>query len=178
MQLLKRLLLALLNATLVPLAALLLIFEEWGWEPLARLIIRLGRLPLWAWIERLIRRLPPYWALLLLSVPGLALIPVKLLALYWLAEGDVFLGVVVVVGAKVLGTAVVAWLFMLTQPSLMRLRWFARLYQRWKDFKDPLIARYRASAVWRAGARLKGSARAMGLRRLEAMRRWWRAQRR
>ena len=35
----KRFLLALFNATLAPLLALVLIFEEWGWAPLASLLL-------------------------------------------------------------------------------------------------------------------------------------------
>ena len=32
--------------------ALVILFEEWGWEPLQRLMARLARLPLLAWLER------------------------------------------------------------------------------------------------------------------------------
>ncbi|MDP2368087.1 hypothetical protein [Rhodoferax sp.] len=45
---LKRLLRSILLAPL----AVVLLFEEWGWAPLAALFARLARLPLWAWLER------------------------------------------------------------------------------------------------------------------------------
>ena len=32
--------------------AVVLLFEEWGWEPLARAFARLARLPLWGLVER------------------------------------------------------------------------------------------------------------------------------
>ena len=32
---------------------LVLLFEEWGWEPLARAFAALGKLPYWAALERL-----------------------------------------------------------------------------------------------------------------------------
>jgi hypothetical protein len=46
----------------------------------------------------------------------------------------------------------VARLFALTQPALMRLAWFARLYGWWKPWKDALIARVKSSPVWLAAA--------------------------
>jgi hypothetical protein len=83
-------------------------------------------------------------------VPALMLLPVKLLALYWISRGHAVLGVAVVLAAKVAGTAAVARLFALTQPALMRLAWFARLYGWWKPWKDALITRVKTSPVWLA----------------------------
>ena len=68
------------------LLAAILIFEEWGWEHLAALMAWLGRWPGIRQIERMIRRLPPYGALALFVLPALALLPFKLLALYWLSQ--------------------------------------------------------------------------------------------
>lgn len=146
----KRFLLRLFNATLAPLLALVLIFEEWGWEPLSRLIGRLARLPLWARMEAAITALPPYAALVVYLVPILLLLPIKLLALYWIQAGHALLGLAVVILAKVGGTAVAARLFTLTHPALMRLPWFARFYDRWKPWKDTLMAQIKASAPWRS----------------------------
>jgi len=140
--------------------ALLILFEEWGWVPLANALARLGRLPVFRWVERSIQALPPYAALLAFLAPSLALLPVKLFALWLIGEGQGFLGVTVIVVAKIVGTAVVARLFMLTQPALMQLPWFASLYVRWTAWKDALVARVRASAAWRAIALAKARARA------------------
>ena len=140
--------------------ALLILFEEWGWVPLANALARLGRLAVVRWIERKIQSLPPYPALLVFFAPSLALLPVKLFALWLIGEGQAFAGVAVIVVAKIAGTAVVARLFMLTQPALMQLPWFASLYLRWTTWKDALIARVRASAAWRAIALAKARARA------------------
>jgi hypothetical protein len=149
---LRRIFAALFNFTIGPVLALILIFEEWGWEPLARLMARLAKLPLWARMEAFIVRLPPYAALVVFFVPALMLLPVKLLALYWISRGHTFFGIAVVLVAKMLGTAAVARLFSLTQPALMQLAWFARLYGRWKLWKDALIARMKSSPVWLATA--------------------------
>jgi hypothetical protein len=152
MNALRRLLTTLFNFTVGPVLALVLIFEEWGWEPLQKLVARLARLPLWARIEARIVRLPPYAAMAVFFVPMLLLLPVKLLALYWISRGHAVLGILVVLSAKLLGTAAVARLFALTKPALMQLAWFAILYGRWKQWKDALIARVKHSPVWRASA--------------------------
>lgn len=149
---LKRLLKAIFNATLAPILALVLIFEEWGWEPLQRLMARLARLPVWSQMEGLIRRLPPYAALFAFFVPMLMLLPVKLLALYWISHGHPLLGLCLVLLAKLTGTAIVARLFALTHPALMQLPWFANLYGRWLPWKDGLIAQVKNSVTWRAAA--------------------------
>jgi hypothetical protein len=137
------------------LLALLILFEEWGWEPLHRLLARLGRLPVLRQLEAAIARLPPHAALVVFLVPALALLPVKLLALGLIAQGQRMLGLVVIVVAKLVGTAVVARLFALTQPALMQLPWFARAYTRWSTWKAALLAQVRATWAWRAARVLR-----------------------
>lgn len=144
--------------------ALLILFEEWGWEPLANALARLGRLPVFRWVEARVRSLPPYAALLVFFTPSLGLIPVKLFALWLIGQGQPLLGVAVIIFAKIAGTAVVARLFVLTKPALMQLAWFERLYVRWTAWKNALIARVRASPAWRAIARAKAGIRAMWAR--------------
>ena len=137
------------------LLALLILFEEWGWDPLQRALARLGRLPLLRQVEALVAGLPPRWALLVFVLPTLALLPVKLLALGLIARGQPLLGLLVILAAKLLGTAVVARLFSLTQPALLQLPWFASAFSRWTTWKDALLARVRASWAWRSGRVLR-----------------------
>ncbi|HSV47240.1 MAG TPA: hypothetical protein VLJ58_15735 [Ramlibacter sp.] len=137
------------------LLALLILFEEWGWEPLQRGLAWIGRRPGLRWIEGRIRVLPPYGALAILLLPSLLLIPVKLLALWLLGQGQVMLGTSVIVAAKIVGTALVARLFTLTQATLMQLPWFARLYARWHAWKQALLDHVRASWPWRAARAFK-----------------------
>ena len=146
--------------------ALIILFEEWGWVPLARALAWLGRLPVLAWIERRVRALPPYAALALFAVPTLTLLPVKLLALWLIGMGRTGLGLLVIVLAKIVGTAVVARLFILTQPALMQLAWFARWYARWTAWKTELLAQVHASRVWRG-------AHALNLVVRRRLRRFW-----
>ncbi|MES3003753.1 MAG: hypothetical protein V4787_23885 [Pseudomonadota bacterium] len=151
---------ALLRHTVVALLALVLIFEEWGWERLAALMARLGRLPLWAHMERWIGALPPWAAIAMFFIPAAALLPIKLLALFLIGRGHAFAGLVVLLAAKVAGTAILARLFTLTQPALMRLPWFARWYPRWKSWKDGVMDQVRRSPVWVAVRRWKKLAKA------------------
>jgi hypothetical protein len=67
------------------------------------------------------------------------------------------MGLSVLVAAKFIGTALLAWLFSLTQPALMRLAWFARWYPRWKAWKDRVMDDVRRSAMWQAAGRAKGA---------------------
>lgn len=148
---LLRLPLGLLKALFGWLLALLIVFEEWGWEPLQRALAWVGRLPGLRWLEERIRALPPYGALALFLLPTLMLLPVKLLALWLIGQGQVLSGTLVILTAKLVGTAVVARLFNLTQPALMQLVWFAQAYTRWIDWKEALLAQVRASWPWRLG---------------------------
>jgi hypothetical protein len=144
-----------LRAGFTGLLALLILFEEWGWEPLQRVLARLGRLPLLRQIEGLISRLPPPAALALFLLPTLFLLPIKLAALGLMARGQPLLGALVIVVAKLVGTAIVARLFTLTRPALMQLAWFARLYLRWASWKAALLLRVRASWAWRTARAVK-----------------------
>ncbi len=139
-----------LLAPLRLLLALVILFEEWGWQPLQELMARIGRLPLLRQIERWIAGLPPYAALVVFLLPGLALLPVKLGALWLVAQGQRALGLAVIVLAKIVGTAIVARLFTLTKPALMHLGWFASLYARWSAWKAALLSWVRESALWRS----------------------------
>jgi hypothetical protein len=146
------------------LLALVILFEEWGWGPLQRAMAWIGSLPVLRQIEAWIARLPPYGALAIFVLPSLTLLPVKLLALWFIGQGHAGLGLSVIVAAKLAGTAVLARLFSLTRPALMKLAWFARLHARWIAFKDALLARVRASAPWRAAHAAAAAARAAARR--------------
>ena len=145
--------------------AMLILFEEWGWEPLQCLLARIGRWPSLRWIEGCVRRLPPWAAVILFAAPAALLLPIKLLALWAIGRGHVVLGMLVIVIAKIVGTAVVARLFTLTQPALMQLRWFAWAYAHWMRLKHAVLARARASWAWRVARVVKRQARKYWRRR-------------
>ncbi len=135
--------------------ALIVMFYEWGWETLAHVFDWLARRPLWKAMEDAIRRLPPWAAMLVFLLPSVLLFPVKLLALWLIAHGQRMLGVTAILLAKIVGTAVVARLFALTQPALMRLGWFAAAYRWFVPWKDAWLGAIRASWPWRVGRVIK-----------------------
>jgi hypothetical protein len=128
--------------------ALIILFEEWGWEPLQRAMAWLGRLPVLRQLEAAIRRLPPYAALVLVLLPTLLAVPIKLLAVWLISIGRAGLGLVLILAVKVIGTAILARLFVLTQPALLQISWFARFYARWTRWKAGLLAWVHSSAAW------------------------------
>ena len=134
-------------------------FEEWGWRPLAELLGRLARWRPWAAVETVIVRLPPYAALVVFVLPSTLLLPLKFLAVFLVAKGQMVLAGLLFVVAKVVATALVARLFMLTQPALMQIGWFAWGYETMMPWKEALIERVRASWAWRVGRVWKERAR-------------------
>lgn len=120
----------LIRAVFVFLATLVILFEEWLWEPLKRLMLAFARLPLVRQLSARIAGLPPRLAMPVFLVPILVLFPFKVGGLWLIANGHPGLGVLVFLGAKVTGTALFAWLFELTRPALLQIGWFARIHDR------------------------------------------------
>lgn len=147
-------------------AALVVLFEEWLWEPVRRAMVRFAQWPLVRLLSAAIASLPARWAALVFLVPVLALIPFKIGGLWLIAHGQLGLGLGVFIGAKLLGTALFAWLFALTKPALLTLDWFATLYRWVLDVRDTVHRWIRRQRSYRAVR--------FALRQL---RRWWRARR-
>lgn len=139
-----------LRGVLLALAAVVLFIEEWGWRPLTAWAARLAQWPPLARLEARILALPPRWALALFIVPAVALFPIKLLALWLIHLGRTTLGVLVIVAAKLIGTALVGRLFILTEPQLMHYAWFARGLGWWRATKARIRAAVQAAPAWRA----------------------------
>lgn len=135
--------------------ALILLFEEWGWRPLAAALARLARFPLVARIEARVATLPPYGALAAFAAPSILILPLKLIALYLIAGGHAISAAALFIGAKVAGTAIVARLFMLTKPKLMQIGWFASAHDWLMPWKDRMFAKIRESWAWRYGRIVK-----------------------
>jgi hypothetical protein len=106
-----------------------------------------------------VQDLPPYGALCVFALPAAFLFPLKLVALWLIAKGHTLVAGALFVGAKLAGTALVTRIFLLTQPALMRIGWFARLYDVFVPWHDAMLARIRASWMWRFGRILKERAR-------------------
>jgi hypothetical protein len=133
----------------VYLAALVLLLEEWCWDVGMRLATKLARWPWLAALEARVRTLPPFAALCAFVLPGLLLLPVKLLALLAIAHGHPLSGIAVIAVAKIGGAAVVARLYALTLPTLLQVARFARCHAWFMIVKARCIARLRASPAVR-----------------------------
>ncbi|MEQ1686825.1 MAG: hypothetical protein ABL916_24495 [Burkholderiaceae bacterium] len=139
-----------LRGLLLALAAVVLFLEEWGWRPLTAWAARLAKWPPIARLEARIVGVQSRWALVLFLVPAVLLFPLKLLALWLIHDGRTVLGLSVIVAAKVLGTALVGRLFILTEPQLMQIVWFARAMGWWRTTKARVKAAIAESTWWRS----------------------------
>jgi hypothetical protein len=144
-----------LSFALQVIAALILLFEEWGWRPLVEALAYLSRFKIWARVELAIAGLPPYGALAALALPTSLLFPLKLLAVYLIAQGKVVAASMLFIGAKIASTAFIARIFLLTKPALMQIRWFAAVYDVVMPWKEALFEKIRASWAWRYGRMVK-----------------------
>jgi hypothetical protein len=111
--------------------------------------------PISRWIERhfefrglraWIRSLPPYCSLALFSVPLIILEPIKPVAAYLAATGQVVSGAVTFIVGELLKLVLVERLFHLTRDKLMRIPAFAWAYGRYSEVKAWL----QATDAWRA----------------------------
>jgi hypothetical protein len=139
----------LLRGVLLILAAVVLFIEEWGWRPLTACVAWLAKWPPLARLEAAIRGVSPRWALVLFIVPATLLFPIKLVALWLIHKGHAALGLAVIVAAKLLGTALVGRLFVLTERQLMQFAWFVRALNWWRTTKERVKAAVKRTASWR-----------------------------
>ncbi len=140
------------------LLAAIFLFEAWLWDTLAPAVGWLVRaLPFKTLKEAIatgIARLPPWLTLFVFAIPGLVLLPFKLVGLWLIGTGHPLLGVAVFFLAKTVGLAVTAFLFETCRPKLMELAWFRRLYdvvmrgRAWAHrMLEPFMRRLRALKV-------------------------------
>src|SRR4029079_10959017 len=131
----------------------------WGWRPLAALAGKIARWPPLAALERRIRRAERHVALALFLVPAIALVPVKLVAVWLIQDGRATLGIAVIVAAKVVGTAFVGRLFVLVERQLMTFPGFVRGMALWHSTRDRIMAALRQSVLWRSARAIRRVAR-------------------
>ena len=140
------------------LLAVLIVFEEWGWRPLSAALARLAEIDLVARLEMRVRLLSPWPALAVFLVPSLLFLPLKLAALWLIAGGHAVWATLLFVLAKLAGTALYARIFQLTHPALMRLAWFAGLYNWFMPWKAAIVAHAKSTRVWQAAAAMTARA--------------------
>ena len=104
-----------------------------------------------AWI----RSLPPYPSLALFSVPVIILEPIKPIAAYLAATGQIVSGAVAFIIGELLKLVLVERLFHLTRDKLMRIPAFAWAYGKFAEARAWL----QATEAWRAVRALSRTAR-------------------
>jgi hypothetical protein len=138
-----------LFAPLLHATALLLLLEEWLWDLGGRSMARLAAWPPLNAVEARVQALPPYGALIVFALPGILLLPVKILGVIAIARGHAAWGVGVIVLAKLGGATVVARLYALTEARLLTLPWFERWHGRVTDLQQRLTASLIETGAWR-----------------------------
>ena len=143
----------------------LVLFEEVLWGMAGGFMRLFSRFAPIARIEDRIRRLPPILALPLFVLPWLIMLPVKLGALWWIAQGRILSGTAMFIFGEAFGVAFLARLYELCRPALHRWPWFVaveRVLLRWTQWAHDIL--YRLPFV-RAG-------RSWGGRRWDSFRLW------
>jgi hypothetical protein len=130
-------------------AAVVVFIEEVGWRPLSAWLARMAQWPPLRRLEGRIGALPPLPAMGLFAVPAVVLFPLKLAGLAVMHAGHAATGVLVIVLAKVLGTALVGRLFVLLEPQLMTFSWFRAAHDWWIETRRRVRAVLRRSLLWR-----------------------------
>ena len=115
------------------LLAIIFLIEAWLWDHLEPVVARVVALiPLRAfkrWLAQRVEALSPAMTLVVFIVPVIPLFPLKLLG-FWLLGHQYWLSAVsTIVFAKFLGVGVAAFVFDVTRPKLLQMRWFKLLYE-------------------------------------------------
>jgi hypothetical protein len=136
-------------APLAVVGVLLMLLEEHIWDWLVALGQWASRLPILQRIEHRIGGLPPSQAAMALFTPVIMILPIKFLAVWIMSTGDWGLGLMVLIGAKLLGTVLVARIYTLCDPALSTLPWFVTLRQRFIQAKNWAHRRLNSWYIWR-----------------------------
>jgi hypothetical protein len=143
-----------LELLLVPIAAAIVFIEETLLHYLGLAMAAIAKWPPVAALERWLRSLPPWAALLAFCGPSLLVVPVKLSAVWFALHHRYGLSVLSVVVGKMLATALVARLYVVLRPSLVKMGWYLRAETWLFSWRDRLYAFVRALPAWQKGKAL------------------------
>src|SRR3982075_4233815 len=126
------------------LLAVIFLIEAWLWDPLEPLVARfVALIPLRVlkqWLAERVDTLSPAMTLIVFIVPVLPLFPLKLVGLWLLTHEYWISAILTIIFAKFVGVGVAAFIFDVTRPKLLEMKWFETLY----DFIIALRAKARA----------------------------------
>lgn len=141
---------SLAKRSLIFIAALILLFEEWIWNAMLRATARLAAHPWVQAAERRLAALEPIEALCAFILPVVALLPFKLAAVYVLARGKFIAGTLVLILAKIASTALGVRIYYTVRPQLHTIAWYARWEAAFLAWKGRMVAALRATPTWQA----------------------------
>src|SRR5712672_3388181 len=114
------------------LLAIIFLIEAWLWDHLEPIVARaVAAIPLRAfkqWLAERVDTLSPAMTLIVFIVPVLPLFPLKLVGLWMLTHEYWISAILTIIFAKFLGVGVAAFIFDVTRPKLLEMRWFEKLY--------------------------------------------------
>ncbi len=139
-----------LTAPLVILGSLLMWIEESLWNWLKWLTATISRFDWVRRIETWIVSLPPYPMMVVFLLPMSILFPFKIMAVYWLARGYWLASLATILAAKILGTAIVARMYVVCKPKMMTIPWFKSLHDWLARMHDQLYTALRSLPLYQA----------------------------
>jgi hypothetical protein len=114
------------------LLAVIFLIEAWLWDHLEPIVARVVELiPLRAfkqWLAERVDTLSPAMTLIVFIVPVIPLFPLKLVGFWLLAHEYWLSAIATILFAKIVGVAIVAFIFDVTRSKLLEMRWFEALY--------------------------------------------------
>lgn len=137
-----------LELLFVPIAAAIMFFEEVLLRYLGLAMAAFARLPWIARLEAWLARLPPWAALVAFVAPSTLVLPVKLAAVWFAIHGNFILAAVSIGVGKVVATALVARLYKVLRPTLLRLSWYLSAETWLFIWRDRIYGFMRALPVW------------------------------
>lgn len=149
-----------LELLFVPIAAAIVFFEEVLLHYLGMAMAAIARLPWIARLEAWLARLPPWAALIAFVAPSTLVLPVKLAAVWFAMHGKFILAAISIGVGKVVATALVARLYKVLRPTLLRISWYLRAETWLFTWRDRIYGFVRALPVWQAAVALSRQAKA------------------
>ena len=143
-----------LEILFVPIAAAIVFFEEVLLHYLGVAMARLARWEPVRRIEAWLAGLPPWAALIAFVAPSTLVLPVKLAAVWFALEGRFGLAMGSIVVGKIVATALVARLYKVLLPTLLRLSWYLAVETWLFAFRDKIYAFVRDLPAWQAASAL------------------------
>jgi hypothetical protein len=140
-----------LTRPLLYLAAVLLVIEEWLWVHASALLRRLCRWPPLAKLETWIRSRSPWQSVSLFLVPVIVvLVPAKVACLMLWGHGHHWWALLFLVGDKIVGTAMFARLYQITEPAITTFGSIRRGRDAFLRWREHMYAWLHRQAAYRA----------------------------